>query len=65
VTLETRYREIEARHEGAPVPRPPWWGGYRLAPERIEFWQEGEWRLHDRLRFTRTADGWVRQRLYP
>jgi len=64
-TLETRYRELEAQYEGASVPRPPWWGGYRLLPDRVEFWQEGEWRLHDRLRFTRTADGWIRQRLYP
>jgi pyridoxamine 5'-phosphate oxidase len=64
-TLEERLRVTEARFDGGPVPRPPFWGGYCLVPERIEFWQEGEYRLHDRLVFTRTGEGWQRQRLYP
>jgi pyridoxamine 5'-phosphate oxidase len=63
--LEARLRETEARFDGRDVPRPAFWGGYRLVPERIEFWQEGEFRLHDRLVFTRTDGAWERQRLYP
>ena len=63
--LEARYREVEAQYEGGDVPRPPHWGGYRLSPERIEFWNEGEFRLHDRWLFTRTPQGWRRERLYP
>jgi pyridoxamine 5'-phosphate oxidase len=63
--LEARYREAEARYEGRDVPRPPHWGGYRLRPDRIEFWSEGQFRLHDRWLFTRVKGGWQRQRLYP
>jgi len=63
--LEARYREAEARYEGRDVPRPSHWGGYRLRPDRIEFWSEGQFRLHDRWLFTRAPDGWRRQRLYP
>jgi pyridoxamine 5'-phosphate oxidase len=63
--LEARLRETEARFDGRDVPRPVFWGGYRLEPERMEFWQEGEFRLHDRLVFTRTDGAWRRQRLYP
>lgn len=46
-------------------PRPPWWGGYRLIPHVWEFWQGRGARMHDRLRFTRTATGWTRERLAP
>lgn len=63
--LEARYRDVEALYEGRAVPRPTHWGGYRLRPERMEFWSEGEFRLHDRWLFTRTPAGWQRQRLYP
>ncbi len=47
------------------VPRPPHWSGFRVAPERIEFWEEGLFRLHDRLAFSRNGDGWTSQRLFP
>lgn len=57
---------VEARFEGKDVPRPPHWHGWRVIPEEIEFWQDGAFRLHDRLLFTKTGDGgWTRTRLYP
>jgi pyridoxamine 5'-phosphate oxidase len=62
--LEERVRELAEDHTGE-VPLPPFWGGYRLAPERIEFWQGRADRLHDRLRFQRDGQGWTAQRLYP
>ena len=64
-TLEARFREIEARHRDVPVPRPPYWGGYRLVPSAFEFWTGREDRLHDRVRYERAPDGWVQVRLYP
>ena len=63
--LEDRVRHVEARFAGQPVPRPPFWGGYRLNPQRIEFWQGKESRLHDRLLYERDGDGWVTTRLAP
>lgn len=63
--LEEEYREVERRFEGAPVPRPPFWGGFRLIPDRIEFWYGRPDRLHDRLRYTREGAGWTIDRLYP
>jgi pyridoxamine 5'-phosphate oxidase len=64
-TLEERYREIERRFDGQPVPRPSFWGGFRLRPERIEFWYGRPDRLHDRLVYTRDGDRWRIERLYP
>jgi len=64
-TLEARYEELRARFEGQDVSRPPHWSGFRLDPRRIEFWQDGEHRLHHRRVFTRTADGWDQGLLYP
>lgn len=65
--LEQRVNEVEAQYpEGTEVPRPERWGGYRVTPERIEFWQGRTSRLHDRLVFTRRpGDGWERVRLQP
>ncbi len=64
--LEKRLRELEAEYEGREVPRPPYWGGYRVEPETIEFWQGRENRLHDRLVYRRSEDGgWRRERLQP
>jgi pyridoxamine 5'-phosphate oxidase len=64
-TLEEEYREIERRFEGTVVPRPPFWGGYRLVPDVIEFWFGRPDRLHDRLRYTREQSAWRIERLYP
>ncbi|MFZ5496425.1 MAG: pyridoxamine 5'-phosphate oxidase [Verrucomicrobiota bacterium] len=64
--LEESYRVVEKKYEGREVPLPPHWGGYRLAPETVEFWQGRRSRLHDRLRYRRERDGdWVVERLAP
>jgi pyridoxamine 5'-phosphate oxidase len=65
VALEAAEQKVAERFAGGPVPRPPFWGGYRLVPERIEFWQGRTNRLHDRLRYTRTGDRWQIERLAP
>jgi pyridoxamine 5'-phosphate oxidase len=62
--LEQRVERYNREH-GDNVPRPPNWGGYRLVPERFEFWQGRESRLHDRLVYNRSADGWTVERLAP
>ena len=63
--LKEQAKEIEQRFKGQDVPVPPFWGGYRLIPKRIEFWQGRLNRLHDRLSFTRVGEDWTARRLYP
>jgi len=63
--LEARVTEITDRHRGEDVPRPPWWGGYRLVPTEWEFWAGRENRVHDRVLYRRAGKGWERQRLSP
>lgn len=63
--FESRYEEVKARFEGQPIPRPPYWGGYRLAPRSIEFWSDRPHRLHERRLFTRSGEDWVEGLLYP
>ena len=64
-TFEKRFAEMELRFEGADVPRPPHWGGYRVIPDRIEFWSDRPHRLHERRLFTRDGDAWRESLLYP
>jgi len=63
--LEEEYRVVEARFGDRTVPRPPFWGGFRIIPERIEFWYGRPDRLHDRLVYTRDGAAWKIERLYP
>ncbi len=63
--LEKQVARFTLKYAVGDVPRPPFWSGYRLDPERIEFWRQGLFRLHDRLMFSRQSDGWGRERLYP
>jgi len=64
--LDNQFKDIEMKFAGKVVPRPRNWGGYRVIPELLEFWQEGENRLHDRLRYRRSNDNsWVIKRLAP
>ena len=66
-TLEQAVEALDRRYAGQDVPRPPHWHGYRLTPTTIEFWRDGAFRLHDRIRFSRSTPSaaWSRERLYP
>jgi pyridoxamine 5'-phosphate oxidase len=65
-TLEQRYLDVVERFEDAEVPRPAWWGGIRIVPRRMEFWQGRRNRLHDRIAYERDPSGtWQRRRLMP
>jgi pyridoxamine 5'-phosphate oxidase len=64
-TFERRFEEATARFEGADVPRPERWSGFRLIPDQIEFWSDRAHRLHERRLFTRDGDGWSEGLLYP
>jgi pyridoxamine 5'-phosphate oxidase len=63
--LDRRYAELEREYEGREVPLPPHWGGFRLRPDAIEFWQHRDNRLHDRIRYTRAREGWRSELLSP
>jgi pyridoxamine 5'-phosphate oxidase len=64
--MEAKWADLAERYpEGGPVPRPEWWGGVRLVPDVVEFWQGHPDRLHDRLRFRHTVGEWVVERLAP
>jgi pyridoxamine 5'-phosphate oxidase len=63
--LDRRVEEYRRRFDAVEVPRPPFWSGFRVVPERIEFWLERPSRLHDRWLFLRQAEGWRRELLFP
>jgi pyridoxamine 5'-phosphate oxidase len=63
--LEESMKALEQKYAGQEVPLPPHWGGWRLSPASVEFWQGRRSRLHDRLRYRRSNDGWTIERLAP
>jgi pyridoxamine 5'-phosphate oxidase len=65
MTLLDRVSHLATTIDDGPVPRPPHWSGFRIVPTSVEFWKDGEFRLHDRVRFERDGGGWVSNRLYP
>jgi pyridoxamine 5'-phosphate oxidase len=64
-TFEQQFEQVKLQFEGEQVPRPPHWGGYRLVPQRMEFWSDRPHRLHERRLFERECDGWREGLLYP
>jgi pyridoxamine 5'-phosphate oxidase len=63
--LVNRVKEITGQFEGQSIPRPPFWSGFCLSPKRIEFWEEGQYRLHKRIIYTKEMTGWDIERIYP
>lgn len=63
--FDQRYADVEKQYEGAPVPRPPHWSGFRVVPERIEFWYGAQFRLHERQCYERSNGVWSQVMLYP
>jgi len=63
--LDAQFAEAARRFSSEDVPLPSFWGGYRIVPEQVEFWAHRESRLHDRIRYLRTDEGWARERLAP
>jgi pyridoxamine 5'-phosphate oxidase len=63
--LEEAYQRAQDEHRTAPVPSPPYWGGYTVVPHRVEFWQGRPYRLHDRIAYCSTPEGWIKERLVP
>jgi pyridoxamine 5'-phosphate oxidase len=63
--LEKAVARVTAKYAVGEIPRPPHWSGFRIAPVEIEFWRDGAFRLHDRVRFARGGEGWTKLRLYP
>ncbi|MCB1516430.1 MAG: pyridoxamine 5'-phosphate oxidase [Hyphomicrobiaceae bacterium] len=64
-TLIKHWKALEDEFEGKAVPRPAHWNGYRIIPQEIEFWENGEFRLHNRVRYLRKGEGWTAERLNP
>jgi pyridoxamine 5'-phosphate oxidase len=65
VEFEDRIKEVTKDFEGREVPRPPFWSGFRVVPKYIEFWQEGDFRIHHREVYTKFLDGWKIKKIYP
>jgi pyridoxamine 5'-phosphate oxidase len=63
--FEQRYDQMRAKFDGLEVPRPPYWGGYRVIPQAMEFWSDRPHRLHERRLFSRGSQGWTEGLLYP
>ena len=63
--LEKAVARYTAKFAAGAIPRPPHWSGFRIVPEEIEFWRDGAFRLHDRIRFSRAGKGWTKERLFP
>ena len=65
LALEKAVALHTARFALGEIPRPPHWSGFRIVPVEIEFWRDGAFRLHERTRYTRAGEGWVKEMLYP